>query len=159
MDGTSTRIARTVILAGAGVLLAGLRFFYIGERAGGAAGLVIGLALIAGGLLLTRRGKADASKLMAEGFCVDADFESAERPSYSARPSNHLYNEWYYTIKCSWRDPSGTGHIYTDRILLHFDPNFELTHRKTIKVYIDRDNPSVYYMDLEFLKELDKRRR
>jgi len=158
MNGTNGRIVRTMFLGGAGIILAGLRFFCLGEKTSGSGGIVIGLALIAAGILLTRQNKADVNKLMTEGFCVDADFESAERPSYSARPSNHLYNEWYYTIKCSWRDPSGTGHIYTDRILLHFDPNFELTHRKTVKVYIDRNNPSVYYMDLEFLKELDKRR-
>lgn len=89
---------------------------------------------------------------------MDADFETSERVK-STDPSDHLNKELYYIIKCSWCDPSGTGHIYADRIMLHFDPSFELTHRKTIKVYIDRDNPSMYYMDLEFLKELDKRRR
>lgn len=156
MDGTYTRTARLLFLGGAGVIFAGLRFFYLGRGSLGTGGIVTGLAMIAAGFLLSRQGKADANKLMTEGFCVDAAFESAERPNYSARPSDHLYNEWNYTIKCSWCDPSGTGHIYTDRLLLHFDPNFELRHRKTIRVYIDRDNPSVYYMDLEFLKELDK---
>lgn len=159
MDGTNSRTARTMILVGAGIILAGLRFFYLGESKSGAGGLVIGLAMIAAGLLFSRQGKADANKLMTEGLCVDADFDSAERPTYSAKPSNHIYNEWYYTIKCSWTDSAGAYHVFTDRILLHFDPNFELNHRKTVKVYIDRNDPSVYYMDLEFLKELDKRRR
>lgn len=158
MNGINMQI-RVVILGGVGVILAGLRFFYLGENTGGTGGLVIGFAMIAFGLLLTRQHGVDINKLMSEGWCVDADFDSAERPVYSAKPSRQMYNEWIYTITCSWTDPAGAYHVFTDKIRLHFDPNFELTHRKTIRVYVDKNDPHKYYMDLEFLKELDKRRR
>ena len=151
------KIVSTMFFLSAGVILASFQFFYRGENTSGAGGLVLGLVMMVASVLLTWRYKAYINKLITEGWCVDADFESAEK-CYRSKPARYLYNGRYYTIKCSWLDPAGTYHVFTDSIMLHFDPSVELTHRKTIMVYVDRNDPSKYYMDLDFLKELDKRR-
>ena len=151
------KIVRIVFFIGAGAVLTGFQFFYRGENISGTAGLMLGIAIMIAGVLLTLKYKAYINKLVTEGWCVDADFESAEKV-YRSKSARYLYNGRYYTIKCGWIDSAGTYHVFTDSIMLHFDPSVELTHRKTIMVYVDRNDPSKYYMDLEFLKELDKRR-
>lgn len=145
-------------ISGIVVILAGIRFFIQGKDDIGAVSIIVGAAVILLGLFLVKLHGSGIERLKTEGFCVYADFEAAERSMFGRRHTETLYNEWHYIIKCSWCDPSGVGHIYTDKLLLHFDPNFELSQQKTIKVYIDWNNPSVYYMDLEFLRKLDKRR-
>lgn len=151
-------IVRILFILSAGEIYGAFKFFQAGLVKMGIIVLIPGLLMAAAGLLLIRQSKADVNKLITEGWCVDAYFDSAEKPVYSTKPSRYMYNEWIYTIKCSWTDPAGAYHVFTDRIRLHFDPNFELNYRKTIRVYVDRQNPHKYYMDLEFLKELDKRR-
>lgn len=150
---------RVFAISGIVVILAGVRFFIQGKDDIGAGSIIVGAAVILLGFFLVKLHGSGVKRLKTEGFCVDAVFESAERSMFGNRKADTRYNEWHYIIKCSWCDQSGVGHIYTDKLMLRFDPNFELSERKTIKVYIDRDNPSIYYMDLEFLKELDKRRR
>lgn len=153
------RHIKIMLYGSASVIFVGLYLFYKGNSPGGTVGLIIGAVMITASILLRCGFESNRKKLMVEGFCVDADFETVNESMFGSRNAKYLYNERHYVIKCSWCDPSGTGHIYTDRILLHFDPSFELSQRKIIKVYIDRNDPSNYCMDLEFLKELDKRRK
>lgn len=148
---------KTVFFISAGVILASFHFFYRGENISGICGLVLGLAMMVAGVLLAWWYKAYTNKLITEGRCVDADFESAEK-CYRSKPARYLYNGRYYIIKCSWLDPAGTCHVFTEGIHLHFDPNAELNCRKTIRVYVDKNDTSKYCIDLEFLKELDKSR-
>lgn len=154
------RIIRGLIFCGAGIALAGLRFFYLGENIGGAGGLIIGLALIAVGLYLSKRTSDSQNRLVNEGYCVEADFDSAEKSAFNTKSNRGIYGIEYYTIHCSYRDPSnGAVRMFkSEQIRLGFDPSFELYHRKTVRVYIDRNDPSQYYVDIAFLKELDKRR-
>lgn len=154
------RIARGLIFGGLGVIAAGLRFVYLGENTGGAGGLVIGLVMIAVGVCLLKQTGNFQKRLVSEGYCVDADFDSAEKSIFNTRANRNIYGVENYTVKCSYRDPSSGAvrNFTSEQIRLHFDPSFELSHRKSIKVYIDRNDPSQYYVDLDFLKELDKRR-
>lgn len=150
-------IVKIMFFISAGVILTSFQFLYRGENVLGTGVLVLGIAMTAAGVLLTWKYKAFINKLIAEGWCVNADFESAEK-IYRSKSSRRLYSGRYYTIKCSWLAPEGTCYVFTGSILLHFDPNIELNYRKTVMVYVDRNDPSKYYIDLEFLKELDKRR-
>lgn len=154
-----SRITRGLIFGGLGLIAAGLRLIYHGSNTGGAVGFVMGLALIAAGAYLSKRTEDSQKRLINEGYCVDADFDSAEKSIFNTRANRNIYNIEYYTIKCSYKDPSsGTVRSFTsEQIRLRFNPNLELYSRKTLKVYIDRNDPSKYYIDLEFLKELDKR--
>lgn len=144
------------IVYGIAAVMAGIKFV---NTPMGKLFVLPGIVLIIGGLLALRAIKTGINKLKTEGWCVEADFDSATRPKYSSRASRKRLNEWYYTIECSWTDPAGAYHIFTDRILLHFDPTRELYSRKKLTVYVDKENPKKYYIDLEFLKEIDKRNR
>lgn len=151
---------RGLIFCGAGIALAGLRFFYLGENIGGVGGLLIGLALIAVGLYLSKRTNDSQNRLISEGYCVEADFDSAEKSAFNTKANRGIYGIEYYTIHCSYRDPSNGAIRFfeSEQIRLGFDPSFELYHRKTVRIYIDRNDPSQYYVDIAFLKELNKRR-
>ncbi len=58
-----------------------------------------------------------------------------------------------YSIDCSWVDPI-TGREYT-RTLRYIwqDPKILLAGRSSIDVYIDRNDPEKYFMDISFLGE------
>ncbi len=154
------RITRGLIFGGLGIIAAGLRCFYLDNNTGGAVGFVIGLALVAAGAYLSKRTEDSQKRLISEGYCVDADFDSAEKSIFNTRANRNIYGVENYTVKCSYRDPSSGAvrNFTSEQIRLHFDPSFELSHRKSIKVYINTNDPSQYYVDLDFLKELDKRR-
>jgi hypothetical protein len=56
-----------------------------------------------------------------------------------------------YYIDCKWIDPM-TGREYTHTIrYIWTDPKILLEGRKTIDVYIDRNDPDKYFMDIAFL--------
>jgi len=58
-----------------------------------------------------------------------------------------------YYIDCKWTDPM-TGREYTHTIrYIWKDPEMLLAGRRTIDVYIDRDDPEKYFMDIIFLGE------
>ena len=58
-----------------------------------------------------------------------------------------------YYIDCKWTDPM-TGKEYTHTIrYIWKDPEMLLAGRRTIDVYIDRDDPEKYFMDIIFLGE------
>lgn len=149
-----------MIFCGLGLAAAGLRFLYIGERNGGIGGLAVGLVLIAAGVCLLTRTNSSRKRLVDGGYFVEADFDSAEKAVFNTRANRSIYNIDDYTVQCSYKDPSsGAVRFFkSESVRLHFDPTFELTHRGKLKVYINREDPSEYYVDLEFLKGLDKRR-
>jgi hypothetical protein len=61
---------------------------------------------------------------------------------------------WF--IECRWIDPI-TGKPYTHTIKnIWIDPYSVLAGRKTIDVYIDRQDPDKYFMDIEFLGDIAK---
>jgi len=61
-----------------------------------------------------------------------------------------------YYIDCKWVDPM-TGREYTHTIRnIWTDPGTLLAGRKTIDVYIDRNDPEKYFMDIEFLGDAVK---
>ncbi|MCM1330809.1 MAG: hypothetical protein NC253_15415 [Ruminococcus sp.] len=145
-----------LIMGGAGSLMAGIK---AADTPVGKLFILPGIVLIIGGLFALRGITAGINKLKTEGWCIEADFDSATRPKYSSKASRQRLNEWPYTIECSWTDPAGAYHIFTDVITLRFDPTRELYSRKKLTVYVDKENPKKYYIDLEFLKEIDKRNR
>jgi len=56
-----------------------------------------------------------------------------------------------YFIDCKWTDPI-TGKEYTHTIkYVWTDPKTLLAGRNSIDVYIDRNDPEKYYMDIAFL--------
>jgi len=61
---------------------------------------------------------------------------------------------WF--IDCKWIDPM-TGKEYTHTIhYVWVDPATVLAGRNTIDVYIDREDPDNYFMDIEFLGDTAK---
>jgi hypothetical protein len=61
-----------------------------------------------------------------------------------------------YYIDCKWVDPM-TGKEYTHTIrYVWTDPKTLLAGRNTIDVYIDRNDPEKYFMDIAFLGESAK---
>lgn len=153
------RVKKDMFYCGLGVAGAGVWLFYKGDNFFGMAGLLIGLSMVASGVLLHIYLENQKKRFMSEGLCVDADFETSEQSIFRSK-YDRRNNIADYIVTCSYADPStGVVRFYTsDLIRLHFDPSFELSDRKSIKLYIDRNNPAQYYVDLDFLKELDKRR-
>jgi hypothetical protein len=63
-------------------------------------------------------------------------------------------NPWL--IDCRWTDPM-TGREYTHTIrYIWVDPATVLSGRRTIDVYIDREDPEKYFMDIAYLGEIAK---
>lgn len=152
--------ARYLPVFGFAMICVGMR--WIGRRFTlGAVSLLIGIALIAVGAYFYKRADDSNKRLMLEGQCVDADFDWAKEAVFYTKHSRPMYKASEYTIQCSYRDPSnGLVYSFTSApIRLHFDPSFELRSRKTLKVYIDRNDPSKYYVDLSCLEEIEKRHR
>ena len=56
-----------------------------------------------------------------------------------------------YYILCKWVDPmSGREYLHTIKYIWD-EPKILLAGRKTIDVYIDRNDPDKYFLDIEFL--------
>lgn len=154
------RVKKDMFYCGLGVAGVGIWYFYNGDNFFGMVGLLLGLSMVASGVLLHIYLENRKKRLISEGFCADADFETSEQSVFRSRADRNIYHVADYIVTCSCPDPStGAVRFYTSELIrLHFDPSFELSHRGNIKVYIDKNDPSKYYVDLEFLKELDKRR-
>lgn len=61
-----------------------------------------------------------------------------------------------YCIDCKWVDPiSGREYTHTIRYVWK-DPKIPLAGRNSIDVYIDRDDPEKYFMDIAFLGDSAK---
>lgn len=153
------KVKKNMFYCGLGVVGVGVWYFYNGDNFFGMVGLLMGLSMAASGVLLHIYLDNQKKRLMNEGFCVDADFETSEQSVFRSK-GDRRRGIADYIVTCSYADPStGVVRFYISELIrLHFDPSFELSDRKSIKLYIDRNNPAQYYVDLDFLEELDKRR-
>ncbi|MCM1022810.1 MAG: hypothetical protein NC395_01980 [Prevotella sp.] len=154
------KLRNTLLCWGAAGAAVGIRFFFLGNSIGGVFCLMTGAVLIAAGLGYSKHRSDFRKRLMSEGFRVEADFDGAEKSVFNSR-YNHRHGIATYTIKCSYREPT-TGIVYnyrSEELKLCFGPSFELNHGKPLNVYVNSNNPSEYYVDVEFLIEQDKMRR
>jgi hypothetical protein len=70
--------------------------------------------------------------------------------------SHKVLDKIPYSIDCKWTDPM-SGREYTHTIIYVWkDPETLLAGKKTIDVYIDRDDPEKYFMDIAFLGDSAK---
>jgi hypothetical protein len=66
-------------------------------------------------------------------------------------PEHSVFKKIPYCIDIKWSDPmTGKEYAHTIRYVWE-DPRTLLAGRKTIDVYIDRNDPDKYFMDIEFL--------
>lgn len=83
--------------------------------------------------------KTTGRKVEAEITKIDIDMKTT------------VLNKHPHFIDCRWVDPM-TGKEYTHTIKnIWVDPYSVLAGRKTIDVYIDRQNPDKYFMDIDFV--------
>ncbi len=105
--------------------------------------------LIGAGLaILGIRNKRRNAQLKTMGTPVDAQFCRVElNESYSSNGSHP------YRITCQWQNPaSGKIHVFhSDN--LWFDPS-DYINRENLTVFIDRNNPQNYVVDISFLPEI-----
>jgi hypothetical protein len=86
--------------------------------------------------------KTTGRKVEAEILKIEKDF------------SLTVLKENPWCIDCKWTDPM-TGREYTHTIRYVWqDPKTLLAGRNRIDVYIDRDDPEKYYMDIAFLGDV-----
>jgi len=83
--------------------------------------------------------KTTGRKVEAQILKIDIDMETT------------VMNRHPYYILCEWVDPmSGRKYLHTIKYIWD-EPMVLLAGRKTIDVYIDRNDPEKYFMDIEFL--------
>ncbi len=104
----------------------------------------IGLAFSLSAQVRARR----AAQLRQEGTPIQTTFQSVERNTSLRVNGRHPFR-----IVSQWRNP-GTGEVHVfESENLWFDPSGYVTGRH-VTVYIERDNPGSYWMDLSFLPKL-----
>jgi hypothetical protein len=98
-------------------------------------------------LIYTNRKKIKVSdNFKTTGRKVEAEITSVEIDNNTTIMKKHPY-----LINCKWVDPV-TGKEYTHTIInIWKDPAPLLAARKTIDVYIDREDSEKYFLDTEFL--------
>jgi len=70
--------------------------------------------------------------------------------------SHTVFNKTPYCVECKWVDPmTGKEYYHTIRYVWQ-DPKILLAGRDRIDVYIDRDDPEKYFMDIAFLGDVAK---
>jgi hypothetical protein len=83
--------------------------------------------------------KTTGRKVEAQILKIDIDMETT------------VLNRHPYYILCKWVDPmSGREYLHTIKNIWD-EPKVLLAGRNTIDVYIDRNDPEKYFMDIEFL--------
>jgi Protein of unknown function (DUF3592) len=119
----------------------------------GAATIVGGIgfvfSLIGGGMMVFGFLKNRKTEyLKTYGVQIQAEFKSVERNSALSVNDQHPYQ-----IVAQWLSPStGELHIFqSDNIW--FDPT-DYVKTEKVRVYIERDNPKKYLMDISFLPKL-----
>ena len=89
--------------------------------------------------LIEKRFKTDGRKVEAQILKIEIDMETTVQQRHP------------YFIDCKWSDPI-TGKEYRHTIrYIWTDPKTLLAGRSTIDVYIDRNDPEKYFMDVAFL--------
>lgn len=101
-------------------------------------------------MIYTNRKRLRVSQnFKTNGRKVQAEITSVEIDNSITIREKHPYN-----INCKWVDPV-TGKEYTHTIkYIWKDPASLLSGRNSIDVYIDREDPELYFMDTEFLGDL-----
>jgi hypothetical protein len=117
---------KKVIIAGVVMLLFDLYLVYLNRRKNESA----------------NKFRTNGRKLQAEISGIVTDLEKT------------VLNKHPYIINCRWVDPL-TGREYTHSIdQIWKDPAPLLAGRNHIDVYIDRQNPDNYFLDIEFLEDI-----
>lgn len=114
----------------------------------GSAFFVIGTVVV----LASRRKAGADSRLKLHGRAIQTDFQSVERDTGYSENGRHPC-----VVVTQWKNPA-TGEVHVFRSdHLWYDPT---DHIKTdrITVYIERDNPGKYFMDVGFLPRLASNR-
>jgi hypothetical protein len=118
-------------------------------KKGGKTTIIIGIIMLLFDLYLINQNKSrnkSAIKFRTSGRKVQAEITSIEPDMNTTVLEKHPY-----IINCRWVDPM-TGKEYTDTIKqIWKDPAPLLAGRSHIDVYIDRDDPDKYFLDVEFL--------
>lgn len=88
-------------------------------------------------------------RLKESGQLVQADFISIDVNSAISMNNAHPF-----FIRCRWKDPlTGKNNIFKSGFIW-FDPTHLIDPQKKVDVYINRNNPKKYYVDLSQYGEL-----
>ncbi len=106
---------------------------------------------IGGGMVLfVNLREKRAEKLRREGTRIQAKFIGVE-----LNKMIRVNNRSPYRITCQWQDPvSSNLHIFRSKNLW-FDPT-DYIKTETLTVFIGRNNPKKYYVDVSFLPKISK---
>ena len=120
---------------------------WMGTLIVGGLGLVfflVGFAMFMAGSL----GRRKADYLMQHGTPVSSQFQSVEQNTAISVNGRHPYR-----VLAQWQNPSTSEiHVFQSNNLW-FDPTNYLEDN-AITVYLEKDNPKKYHMDLSFLPKL-----
>jgi len=115
---------------------------------GGMGGIffLVGAAII---LVIMLKGRSD-DYLKKQGISIETEFQSVEiNGALSANGRNP------FRITTQWLNPETSEvHVFKSNNLW-FDPTGHIKN-KTIRVFIERNNPKKYYVDISFLPKLAK---
>lgn len=110
----------------------------------GLAFFLTGFSIILAGSL----GKRKANYLLQHGTPINSQFQGVEQNTAISMNGRHPYR-----VLAQWQNPATSEvHVFRSRNLW-FDPTSYLQDN-AITVYLDKDNPKKYYMDLSFLPKL-----
>lgn len=110
----------------------------------GAVFTLIGLGIWLVGALTARRGR----QLREHGQVVEATLQSVDLNESVSVNGRHPY-----VLRCQWLNPQTLELHLFQSPSIWFDPSEHLSGDK-VKVFIDRDNPRRYLVDLSFLPKL-----
>jgi hypothetical protein len=119
---------------------------------GGKTVIIIGIIMLLLNLYLVYTNKKrskSANNFKTKGRKVAAEITKVDTDLSITMLKKH---PWF--IDCKWVDPM-TGKEYTHTIRnIWTDPKTPLAGRNSIDVYIDRDDPDKYFMDIAFLGDI-----
>lgn len=105
-------------------------------------------AVGAGMFVVPRLKEGEEKRLKQEGTPIETDFKSVE-----ANTAYSVNGRYPFKVITQWQNPSTTEiHVFESNNLW-YDPTDFMT-RKQITVFIERDNPKKYFVDLSFLPNL-----
>ena len=115
---------------------------------------VIFLMIGGGGLFFIIRREKEIAWLKQFGERIKADFLSVDEQVHrSNSKSGRTRKRYTYRITCQWLNPmTREVHIFKSESLKYHPGEF--TRGRDLDVYIDRDNPKRYYVDLSTFPQL-----
>ena len=107
------------------------------------------MALVFGGmgaalLLAQRRRKRKTMRLINTGMMVEADITDISENMYMSMDGRHPI-----IIHCRYQSPDGRLYLFHSHSVWY--RSYEIDMRKKIAVYMDRRNPSRYFVDVDSL--------